>query len=73
MIFYIKCTGCSRTLSRNLDKYYAKMKHILDDPDKTKKQKEMEAAALLDEFGYHMMCCRAKMIGLVPYHEIIVT
>ena len=46
MIFYIKCTGCSRTLSRNLDKYYAKMKHILDDPDKTNKQKEMEAADL---------------------------
>ena len=73
MLFYIKCPACSRILSKNLDKYHAKMKHIREDPDKTKKQKEIEAAALLDEFGYKMMCCRSKMIGLVPYHEIIVT
>ena len=73
MLFYIRCPNCSRILSRNLDKFHARMKSILEDPDKTKKEKEIEVAKMLNEFGYFMMCCRAKMIGLIPYHEIIVT
>jgi DNA-directed RNA polymerase subunit N (RpoN/RPB10) len=73
MLFYIKCPNCSRILSHNMDKYYAKLKNIREDPEKSKKQKEKESAELLDEFGYYMMCCRNKIIGLIPYHEIIVT
>lgn len=73
MLFYIRCPGCSRIMSKNLDKFCERMKNIREDPDKTKKEKEIATAKLLDEFGYYMMCCRSKMIGFVPHHEIIVT
>lgn len=73
MLFYIKCPSCSRILSYNLDKYYDDLEIIHNDPKKTKKQKEELGAKLLDKYGYKMICCRIRIMGLIPYHEIIIS
>lgn len=73
MLFYVKCPSCSRTLSYNLDKYYADVQNILDDPTKKKAQKSELGAQLLIKYGYKMLCCRSRIMGLIPYHKIIVT
>jgi len=73
MLFYIRCPSCSRVISFNLDKYYEDIKAILDDPKKSKKQKEDMAAQLLDKYGCVHPCCRIRIMGLIPYHEIIIT
>ena len=73
MLFYIKCPSCSRTLSSNLDKYFADYNAILNDPKKSKTQKESEGAELLNKYGYEMICCRIRMMGIIPAHEIIQT
>lgn len=71
MLFYIKCPTCSRVISADLDKYYDDVDAILDDPKKTKKQKEIDGSKLLDKYGYKNMCCRIRILGLIPYHKII--
>lgn len=75
MIFYIKCPSCSRFISRNLDKYDTDLKFIRDNPDPnmTKKEKEELCAKLLDKYGFKKICCRIRIMGLIPYHEIVVT
>lgn len=73
MLFYIRCPSCSRVISFELDKYHDDLKAIRDDPKKTKKQKEDAGAKLLEKYGYKKICCRIRIMGLVPYHEIIVT
>jgi DNA-directed RNA polymerase subunit N (RpoN/RPB10) len=73
MLFYIKCPSCSRVISMNLDKYYASIKSISDDPKKTKKEKEAAMSKLLNDHGYRHICCRIRIMGLLPYHEIILT
>ena len=73
MLFYIKCPTCSRIISYNLDKFYDDMEAIRDNPNITTKQKENSAAKLLDKYGYEMMCCRIRIMGLIPYHKIIIT
>ncbi len=73
MLFYIKCVTCSRILSRNLDKYSADLKAVIDNPNTTDDEKNIESAALLDKYGYKKICCRMRIMGLLPYHEIIVT
>ena len=73
MLFYIKCPSCSRIISYDLDKYHDDIKAIRDDPKKTKKEKDELGAKLLDKYGFEKMCCRIRIMGLIPYHEIIVT
>ena len=73
MLFYIKCPTCSRIISYELDKYYADMETIQNDPTKTTKQKEALGAKLLDTYKYKNICCRIRIMGLIPYHKIIVT
>ena len=72
MLFYIKCPSCSRIISFELDKYYADYNNIFNDPKKTVKQKEELYSALLDKYQYKKICCRIRIMGLIPYHEIIV-
>lgn len=73
MLFYIKCPGCSRTISYDMDKYYEELEAIRDDPKKTKSEKDALGAKLLEKFGYTKICCRIKIMGLIPYHKIIVS
>lgn len=71
MLFYIKCPSCSRILSYDLDKYHEDMEALLEDPGKTKKQKEEMGAALINKYGFEKYCCRSRILGLIPYHKII--
>lgn len=71
MLFYIRCPTCSRVISSNLDQYHEDVKAILNDPKKTKKQKEKDYASLLDKYHFKSICCRIRIMGLIPYHEII--
>lgn len=73
MLFYVKCPTCSRIISFNLDKYHDDWQAILDDPGKTKQQKETEQAKLLAKYNYKKICCRIRIMGLIPYHKIVVT
>uniref|UniRef100_A0A6C0LTY8 Uncharacterized protein n=1 Tax=viral metagenome TaxID=1070528 RepID=A0A6C0LTY8_9ZZZZ len=73
MLFYIKCPSCSRFISGNLDKYLAELQTIRDDPQKNKKQKEMEGSKLLEKYDFNEPCCRIRILGQIPYHEIILT
>lgn len=71
MLFYIKCPSCSRVISYELDKYYDTTKAINDDPKKTKKQKEDAYSKLVEPYKH--ICCKIRIMGLIPYHEIIST
>lgn len=71
MLFYIKCPTCSRVISFDLDKYYEDLENILNDPNKTKSQKNDLGANLLDKYNYTHICCRIRIMGLIPYHQII--
>lgn len=73
MLFYIKCPSCSRILSYNLDKYYEDLENILNDPGLKKKEKDELGSKLLDKYGYKKICCRIRIMGLIPYHKIIVS
>jgi len=73
MLFYIKCPSCSRIISYGLDKYYEEVENILNDPKKTKPQKDELYSKLLDKYGYKHICCRIRIMGLIPYHKIIVS
>jgi len=73
MLFYIRCPSCSRVLSFNLDRYHEDIQAVRDDPGKTKKEKEQAGADLLNKYGFKHICCRMRIMGLLPYHEIINT
>lgn len=73
MLFYIKCPSCSRIISTDLDKYYDDLDNIINDPKKTKHQKDELGAKLLDKYGFTQICCRIRIMGLIPYHKIIST
>ncbi len=71
MLFYIKCPSCSRIISYDLDKYYEDVDNILNDPKKTNTEKDILGSKLLDKYGYKNICCRIRIMGLIPYHKII--
>lgn len=71
MLFYIRCPSCGRVISKNLDKYNADLDSIRDNPKLGKKEKEQLAAKLLDQYGFTSICCRIRILGLIPYHKII--
>ena len=73
MLFYIRCPTCGRIISFDLDKYHDDLQTIRNDPTKTKAQKEELGAKLLDKYEYKHQCCRIRIMGLIPYHEIIIT
>lgn len=71
MLFYIRCPSCGRVISYELDKYYEDLENIANDPKKTSKEKEQLGAQLLVKYGYNNICCRIRIMGLIPYHKII--
>ena len=73
MLFYPRCPTCGRVISANLDKYCEDLDQVRSDPNLTKSQREEAAAALLDKYGYRHLCCRERIMGLEPYHEIVET
>ena len=73
MLFYLKCPSCSRIISFNLDKYHEDLNMIRENPKLTKAQKEEAGANLLKKYNYKKYCCRSRILGLIPYHEIIQT
>lgn len=73
MLFYIRCPTCSRVISSNLDKYREELENILYDTKKTKKEKEILGGKLLDKYGFKHICCRIRIMGLIPYDLIIGT
>lgn len=73
MLFYVKCPSCSRLLSRNLGAYHKDLNNIRDDPNMSKSKKEELASQLLTKYNYKKICCRIRILGLIPYHEIVVT
>lgn len=73
MLFYIRCPSCGRVISNDLDKYSDEMENILNDPKKTRKEKDDMGSKLLDKYGYKHICCRIRIMGLIPYHKIIVS
>ena len=73
MLFYIKCPSCSRILSYNLDKYSNDLSTIRNNPHMSKSEKEELAANLLTKYNYKKICCRIRIMGLIPYHEIVIT
>lgn len=73
MLNYIKCPNCSRCISYNLDKYYDDLDNIINNPKLKKKEKDELASHLLDKYEYKHICCRIRIMGLIPYHKIIST
>lgn len=69
MLFYIKCPSCSRVISYEMDKFYGESEAIKDDPKMSKKEKEEAFSKILEK--YEPICCRPRMMGLIPYHKII--
>lgn len=72
MLLYIKCPTCSNYLTYNFEEYTIELNTILNNPKMKPMQKELARAKLLDKYGYEEQCCRARILGYVPYHEIIV-
>ncbi len=73
MLWYIRCPGCGRVISYEMDKYYDGIEAIRTNPNLSKKEKDMAGSDLLKKLGYDQMCCRIRILGLIPYHEIIVS
>lgn len=73
MLFYIKCPSCSRYISKNLDKYSLELDSIANNPTLSKVEKEEMASELLNKYGFNKICCRIRIMGLIPYHKIIST
>ena len=73
MLNYIRCPSCGKTISYNLDKYQNELSIIRNNPKLTTKEKEIPAAALLNKYGLKRICCRIRIMGLIPYHEIVIT
>jgi DNA-directed RNA polymerase subunit N (RpoN/RPB10) len=71
MLFAVKCTGCSELLSQNIEGYFNDYQNILNDPKLKKKDKEIARSKLLDKYGYKNICCRIKILGTIPFHDII--
>lgn len=73
MLFYIKCPSCSRIISTDLDKYHDDLESIANNPRTTKKEKEKLVSKLLNTYGFNHICCRIRIMGLIPYHKIIIS
>ena len=73
MLFYIRCPGCGRVISYDLDKYYKDMEEIASNPKLSKHEKDKLGLQLLNKYQFRNICCRSRIMGLIPYHKIIVT
>lgn len=73
MLFYIRCPSCSRIISYSLDKYHEDLGQILNDNTLSSQERDQKRANLLDKYNIRNICCRIRIMGLIPYHEIILT
>ncbi|AGC02003.1 DNA-directed RNA polymerase subunit N [Acanthamoeba polyphaga moumouvirus] len=71
MLIYIRCPTCSRVISKNLDSYLEDLENIRNNPKYNKKDKERLGSELLVKYGFTEICCRIRIMGLIPYHKII--
>ena len=72
MLFYIRCPSCGRVISTNLDKYHQDLANIQNDPNLSRNEKNEKGSELLNKYGFTEICCRIRIMGLVPYHDIVV-
>lgn len=72
MLFYVRCPSCGEVISYDFDKYTEDVEAIALDPKLKPMEKELARAKLLDKYGITNLCCRIRLIGLIPYHKIIV-
>lgn len=73
MLFYVRCPSCGDIISYDLDKYQHDLTDILNNPKYTKLQKQKYNSELLVKYGFTNMCCIIRILGLLPYHEIIMS
>lgn len=71
MIIYVRCPSCGRVISENFDKYLEERETIRKDPNRKPQEKEQLCAELLNKYGYKNICCRMRIMGTIPAHEII--
>lgn len=72
MLFYVRCPSCSRVISDNVKTWYEESSRIRDDPGLTIAEKEEQTSVLIRSL-YRKICCRIKIMGLIPYDEIVIT
>lgn len=73
MLFYVRCPTCGRVLSKNKMQFNTEKKNIMDDPILSTEEKSERFSKLLDKYQYRNICCRVRIMGELPYHEIIVS
>jgi len=71
MLFYVRCPTCGRVISSHLDKYTDDFNDIKNNNSLSKNEKELKVSKLLDKYGFKSICCRIRIMGTLPYHEII--
>jgi DNA-directed RNA polymerase subunit N (RpoN/RPB10) len=74
----VRCPTCGRITSQGIEKWYKGRKEIENNPNMSKHEKEEAGAKLLDDCGYALrgkerVCCRQRIMGVIPYHEIVIT
>lgn len=69
MLFYIRCPSCGTVIAENIKEFYAECNVILSNPNLTPKQKEIAKSKLIKHTN---ICCRSRLLGLIPYHEIVI-
>lgn len=73
MLFYVKCPSCSSLIGTQFGKYSEELKTIINDPTLSAVEKNNKNSKLLDKYNYTNICCRIRILGTIPYHEIVVT
>ena len=72
MLFYVRCPSCSRVIADRVMEWYIGTDKIRNDPQLNKKEKDEKTAELARSLTKHI-CCRMRIMGLIPYHEIVNT
>jgi len=70
MSFYVACPSCRRTLSKNKAAFMKARQDIEHNPTTTKEEKADQFAALVTK-NYPHRCCALRIMGELPYHEIV--
>jgi len=72
MLFYIRCPSCGRIIAYQLDQFYNELESIKDNPKLSSKEKIEEASRIFLKYASRI-CCRIRLMGLIPYHQIVIT
>lgn len=72
MILYLICPTCGDFLTENFEEYNLEKKKI-ENSNKSKNEKDMEKAKLLNKFYPNKnICCRMRIMSYIPFHEVVV-